>query len=138
MAILEVKSEMTGSQLEAYLVHVLSNNGWWALRIPRNPSGAQPFDVIAVKGSNVLAVDCKTCSTDKFPISRVEDNQWSAFATMLSRTNATIGVVAEHDGVLYLIDYAELINCGRSYIRLNDNHIKRFVDACHCERRYMD
>ena len=126
---------MTSSELENHVVTVLSQNGWWALRIPRNPSGAQPFDVIAVKGSNVLAVDCKTCAEKKFPISRVEDNQWTSFDRMLNRTNAKVGIVAENDGLLYFISYFELLNCDRSYIPLKDKHIKRFVDVCNCERR---
>lgn len=130
--------EMTGNQLEKYVTRKLFECGWWALRIPRNPNGAQPFDIIAVKGSNVLAVDCKACAEPKFPIKRVEANQWTAFDTMLMRTNAVVGIVAENNETLYLIEYPELINCGKSYIALNDNHIKRFVDVCHCKRRYSD
>ena len=129
---------MTGSQLEGYVVHVLSNNGWWALRIPRNPSGAQPFDIIAIKGSNILAVDCKACSEPKFALKRIEDNQWMAFERMMGRTDAVVGIVAENEGQLYLVDYVDLINCNRSYIALDEKYIKRFVDVCHCERRYTD
>ena len=129
---------MTGNQLENYFVHVLSNNGWWALRIPRNPTGAQPFDVIAIKGSNILAVDCKACADKKLVLKRIEDNQWTSFTRMLDRTDAIVGIIAENNGQLYFIDYYELMNCNRSYIALTDEHTKRFVDVCHCERRYQD
>lgn len=129
---------MTGNQLENHLVRTLSDNGWWALRIPRNSSGAQPFDVIAIKGNNILAVDCKACSEPRLPLKRIEDNQWTAFDMMMMRTQAIVGVVAENKGQLYLVEYPELINCGRSYITLNDSHTKRFVDVCYCKRRYMD
>lgn len=129
---------MTGNQLENYLVHVLSNNGWWALRIPRNPSGAQPFDVIAVKGSNILAVDCKACMEPKFALKRIEDNQWTAFERMMNRTDAVVGIVAENEGQLYFVDYIDLMNCNRSYLPLDEKYIKRFVDVCHCSRKYLD
>lgn len=122
---------MTGNQLEIYAVHTLSNNGWWALRIPRNHSGAQPFDIIAVKGERVLALDCKACADLKFDIKRVEDNQWTAFEVMQKRTKAVIGILAENNGVLYFISYFDLLNCKRSYIRLEDKYNRSWVNVCH-------
>lgn len=120
---------MTPNQLENYTVKLLGENGWWALRIPRNPSGAQPFDIIAVKGGKVLALDCKACSEPKFPIKRVEDNQWTAFAMMSKRTDAVVGIVAEHKEVLYFISYAELLNVKGSYLGLTDERLLRWLNV---------
>lgn len=120
---------MTAGQLENYVTRLLGENGWWALRIPRNPSGAQPFDIIAVKGSKVLALDCKACSEPKFPIKRVEDNQWTAFAMMSKRTDAVVGIVAEYKEVLYFISYEELVNVKGSYLGLTDERLLRWLNV---------
>ena len=84
---------MTGKEFERLFCRVLQNCGYWAVNIPPNEWGAQPFDVLAIHGSYMLAADCKVCSASaSFPMERVEDNQWMAFEVMNRRTNADIGL----------------------------------------------
>lgn len=44
-----------------------------------NKINGQPFDILAAKNNKFFAFECKNCSKDYFPLSRVEDNQIQAF-----------------------------------------------------------
>ena len=86
---------MTYAEFERKFCEWAGKDGWWALNIPRSKAGQQPFDVIACKGSCVLAVDCKLVSAKKnlFPLDRIEDNQWMAFSSILSKSNNVLCLV---------------------------------------------
>lgn len=99
---------MTGQKFESELCELMKALGYWALNIPRNQSGAQPFDVIAIHGNKVYAIDCKVCERSSFPLDRVEDNQWAAFEVMHNRTDASVGIMTYHDGDLHFIPFWEL------------------------------
>lgn len=101
---------MTGEQFEVHLCDVLSRMGYWAHRMSRDRTGAQPFDVIAICGEYVLAVDCKVISGNygNLPLDRIEPNQWSSFERIQSRTNADVGVVILHRGSIFFYRYREL------------------------------
>ena len=105
---------MTGQEFERYFCEWLKHTGWWALNIPRASGGQQPFDVIAVKNGNVLAVDCKVVGVGSrlLPLNRIEDNQWLAFWSLRKRSEqAVIGVAVWHekDHRMYFVDYSELV-----------------------------
>ena len=100
---------MTGQQFETEFCELMKAFGYWALNIPRNKSGAQPFDVIAIHGWNIFAVDCKVCGRNSFPLDRVEDNQWTAFKVVHDRTDARVGIVAYHKGDIYFLSYSLLL-----------------------------
>ena len=94
---------MTGAEFEIALCKAFKSKGFWALNIPRNKFGAQPFDVIAIKRREIWAVDCKVCSTSRLPISRIEDNQWLAFEQMKKLTEANCGFICLYKNELYFI-----------------------------------
>ena len=100
---------VTGNEFEGAFCELLKSIGYWALNIPKNKSGAQPFDVIALKGSSVLAIDCKVCQGKRFPIDRIEDNQWLAFQTVYDKSIACVGIAVLHDGDVYFFNYIELV-----------------------------
>lgn len=66
-----------GNAFEREFCEYLSSRGFWVLNIPQNAVG-QPADIIAVKKKKALLIDCKVCSDDRFPLSRIEDNQHSS------------------------------------------------------------
>lgn len=55
------------------------NNGFWVHNLTQNAAG-QPADVIAVKDNKAYLIDCKVCSQDRFPLSRIESNQDTSMA----------------------------------------------------------
>lgn len=105
---------MTGAEFEVALCKMLRNRGFWALNIPKNKFGAQPFDVIAMRGAEVWAVDCKVCSVPRLPLSRIEDNQWLSFGVMKARTRAICGFVCSYKSELYFIPVEVAENAQKS------------------------
>jgi len=102
--------KMTGREFEQYMCKLFDQNGFWALNIPRSESGAQPFDIVAIRKDEVYAVDCKVCSgAARFPLRRVEDNQLLAFGKAYWRTNAKIGLMVYWSGCIYFLRREDIV-----------------------------
>lgn len=63
-----------GNSFEQELCEKLYAHGFWAHNMAQNKSG-QPADVIAVRNKVAYLIDCKVCSSDKFELRRMEENQ---------------------------------------------------------------
>ena len=112
---------MTGAAFEAYVCEWFKSHGYWALNIPKNKYGAQPFDVLAIKGGEIWAVDCKVCGEPRLQLSRIEDNQWLAFESLKKRTKAKCGFMCWHDGKMGFLQFEDAVearNAGKASIRL--------------------
>ena len=71
-----MKNVLDGLRFEMDFAKLLAANGFWAHRITPNAAGQQPADIIAVKGTHHLLIDCKLVSHHHgFYFTRVEDNQ---------------------------------------------------------------
>ena len=103
-----MNNKMRGTCFERKMCTLLSNEGWWVHFIEPKQSGAQPFDIIAVKNGRALAIDCKTCVNDKFPLSRLEDNQIYAFEKWIRCGNDMPYVAVEYKDEVYMIPYKYL------------------------------
>lgn len=68
---------MTWRQFQTWVCEELSKRGFWAYETINKPSG-QPADVIAVKSNIGHIIECKVTRSNRFPLSRVEDNQITA------------------------------------------------------------
>ena len=101
---------MTGQEFEAAFTKWLFDKGFWALNIPRNKFGAQPFDIIAIKGNVVWAIDCKVCGEKRLDLRRVEPNQYTAFDVMQERTKARCSFVCLHKGIIYDVAFGAVKN----------------------------
>lgn len=67
-------NKKSGTAFENDFRRLLRKNGFWSHKLVENENGA-PFDIIAVKNKRAYAFDCKDCSSARFPLNRVEDNQ---------------------------------------------------------------
>lgn len=103
-----MNNKMLGTYFERKMCNLLSNQGWWAHFIEPKQNGAQPFDIIAVKNGRAVAIDCKTCSSNRFTIDRLEDNQICAFDKWLRCGNEMPYVAVEHNDDIYMIPYGYL------------------------------
>jgi len=65
---------MTWQQFQQWVCKELSEHGFWAYETINKPSG-QPVDIIAAKNNVTYIIECKVTKSDRFPLSRVEDNQ---------------------------------------------------------------
>lgn len=72
-----MSNKKDGSAFERELAERLSANGYWVHLLRDNQNG-QPFDLIAVRDGEAFAFDCKDCTSEKFPLSRIEENQKTA------------------------------------------------------------
>lgn len=100
-----MNNKKLGTAFEKRVCGMLAENGWWVHFISPDKRGAQPFDIIAVKAGEALAIDCKTCANKYFGFDRLEPNQIMAFEKWLACGNVMPRVYVEHDGRIFIIGY---------------------------------
>ena len=103
-----MNNKKIGTDFEHEVCEMFARKGYWVHFIVPDARGAQPFDIIAVKDGNAVAIDCKTCVADTFNISRLEDNQKMAFEKWLKCGNSMPMVIVKHKNKLYVLPYDEL------------------------------
>ena len=69
-----MNNKKIGSDFETELCNYLAEYGFWVHPMRQDNSG-QPADIIASRNKVSYLIDAKVCSDDKFPLSRVEENQ---------------------------------------------------------------
>lgn len=99
-----------GTEFEKQICKMLSDAGYWVHFLAPDIRGSQPFDIIAVKSGNAMAIDCKTCVSARFNINRLEDNQITAFEKWLKCGNDEPLIVIEHYGEIVFVEYSKLKN----------------------------
>ena len=103
-----MNNKKLGTKFERKICHMLNRDGWWVHFIEPKQSGAQPFDIIAVRLGRAIAIDCKTCVSARFSIDRLEDNQIFAFEKWIACGNDDPYIMVEHGEDVYVIPYAYL------------------------------
>ena len=101
-----------GTQFEKYMCKELAREGWWAHFLSPSAGGSQPFDIIAIRGSHVLAIDCKVCKGDWFSYLRIETNQRMAFDLLRSKSDSRkvkCGFMVLHDDRIVFIPYEQVL-----------------------------
>lgn len=97
-----------GTDFEREFCRILADKGYWVHFISPDKTGAQPFDIIAVKDNKPYVFDCKTCEADTFNISRLEDNQIMAFEKWLKCGNSQPMIAIKHNSEIRLLWYEDL------------------------------
>lgn len=103
-----MNNKKLGTDFERKLCGMLAEDGYWVHFLSPDARGAQPFDVIAVKNGEAVAIDCKTCKDHIFRISRLEDNQVMAFEKWLACGNDEVYLAVLHENNVYFVDYTDL------------------------------
>lgn len=78
----KINNKKIGSDFEKRYCEYFNKNGYWVHFMNPSANGSQPFDIIAIKGTMIVAVDCKTIVANRFSLDRIEDNQMMAFKKM--------------------------------------------------------
>ena len=99
-----------GNHFEEELCELLAEQGFWAHNLAQNQVG-QPADVLAVRDNIAILIDCKVCSNNRFPLSRIEPNQEAAMTMWEAQGN-------EH-----------LLKNSKIHPRLAFEHCGLFVDS---------
>ena len=97
-----------GNHFEEELCELLAGQGFWAHNLAQNQVG-QPADVLAVRDNIAVLVDCKVCSNNRFPLSRIEPNQEAAMTMWEAQGNEHCYFAMKlNDGQIYMIHFDEL------------------------------
>lgn len=97
-----------GAGFEDELCMLLAEHGYWAHNMAQNQVG-QPADVIAAKDNIAVLIDCKVCSDDRFPLSRIEGNQEGAMTMWETRGNAYCYFAMKlTSGKIYMVHFDDL------------------------------
>ena len=82
-----ITNRTIGRRFEDEFCMLLAEHGYWAHNMAQNQVG-QPADVITAKNNIPVLIDCKVCSNDRFPLSRIEGNQEGAMTIWEAMGNA--------------------------------------------------
>ncbi|MBA2215221.1 Holliday junction resolvase RecU [Sellimonas intestinalis] len=102
-----MSNKRNGTAFEKEFAQLLSEEGFWAHCLKDNANG-QPFDVIAAKGGRSYVFDCKDCQTDRFVLSRIEENQHHAMKLWAATGNQQGMFVIRFSGRIYLVPHRML------------------------------
>lgn len=105
---MDVSNKKLGNSFEAELCELLAEHGYWAHNLAQNQTG-QPADVIAVRNNLAILIDCKVCENDRFPFSRVEENQEGAMTLWEMRGNTECYfALKDSNGEIYMLHYDDI------------------------------
>lgn len=102
-----MSNKSNGTAFERVFAELLSEEGFWAHCLKDNVNG-QPFDVIAAKNGRTYVFDCKDCQTDRFVLSRIEENQHNAMSLWAETGNYQGMFAVKFSGRIYLIPHRML------------------------------
>ena len=112
-----MNNKKLGTAWEKRYCEILKKDGWWVHFISPDNRGAQPFDVIACKNGEPMAVDCKTTINPIFSMNRIEVNQKLAFAKWYSTGNKVVYIAIKWKDQFYEIPYTYLLKHGKVDLR---------------------
>ena len=102
-----MSNKSNGTAFERKFAEILSAEGFWAHCLKDNVNG-QPFDVIASKNGRTYVFDCKDCQTDRFALSRIEENQRNAMRLWAETGNQKGMFAVKFSGRIYLLQHTAL------------------------------
>lgn len=115
-----------GTEFENKLKELFYENGYWVHLFQQNSAG-QPCDLIAVKGVYAFIIDAKDCKSGRFPLTRVEENQFLSMSRWCERTKhkAFFAFQLPDDEEVYFMPFWSICNCLNNNVRsLNSEAIK--------------
>lgn len=125
-----------GNTFESEFCEMLYEKGFWVHNMAQNQAG-QPADVIAVKNKVSYLIDCKVCSDNTFPLSRVEENQHFAMELWKTCGNGEGWFALKVDDEIILIPHFSIVALShdKSVLNLADIHeygvkLERWLNKC--------
>ena len=104
-----MNNKILGNRFEKEYAEMLSKRGYWVTFLtPKQNIGSQPCDLIAIKNNKPILVDCKTCDTHLFPISRIEENQRQAYKRYMKCGNTKFILAIKYNNRIYEIDMRKI------------------------------
>lgn len=120
-----MSNKSNGNKFEADLSRILNNNGFWVHRLAPNSFG-QPADLIAVRNAVAYLIDAKDCSTGRFVLSRIEENQEYAMRMWRSKGNGCGWFALQVEDGIYMFTLKDLLMYREVQKSLSLNDIKGY------------
>lgn len=103
-----MSNKAAGTKFEKEFAGILADNWFWVHLFQDNRNG-QPCDVIAARDGNAYLFDCKDCQGNRFPLSRMEENQYNAMKLFrLTGNKRGMFVIRYPETGIYLVDFEVL------------------------------
>ena len=99
-----MNNKKLGNDFEFELCEILSTHGFWVHPMRQDNSG-QPADIIAVRNKVSHLIDAKVCMDNKFPFSRVEENQDLAMELWKDCGNGLGWFALKIDSGIYMLSH---------------------------------
>ena len=99
-----MNNKKLGNDFEFELCEILSTHGFWVHPMRQDNSG-QPADIIAVRNKASHLIDAKVCMDNKFPFSRVEENQDLAMELWKDCGNGLGWFALKIDSGIYMLSH---------------------------------
>lgn len=113
-----MNNKKIGSNFEKEFCELLSKKGYWVHFLQPAANGSQPFDIIAIASGIVKCIDCKTVDGDRFPLSRVEDNQYLAYLKLSeSLSGHSMFFALKHGDSIILVPAGILMEARKSGVK---------------------
>lgn len=111
-------NKTSGNRFEQEFAKVLYQHGYWVHVMQQNKDG-QPADIIAIKGSYHVLIDCKEVNTKNgFVLTRVEENQRLAMNLFRSRCKQLCWFAVKfQDGTVRMISLANIEDAEKKGIK---------------------
>lgn len=117
-----MSNKKIGNDFEREFCEILSKNGFWVHNLAQNQSG-QPADIIAVRDGGSFLIDCKVCSTGRFQLKRIEENQQLAMQHWLDMGNDEAWFALKVNDEILMIPYRRLLYAKERQSILNIDEI---------------
>lgn len=114
-----------GNKFEQKFCEILFGKGFWVHNLAQNSAG-QPADVIAVRNNYAYLIDCKVCKNNKFPLSRIEDNQHFAMNAWCDSGNGYGWFALLMNDRIYMISHFALLLIRQEKRTATEEDIKTF------------
>lgn len=125
-----------GNDFESKLCEMLFKEGFWVHNFTQNQAG-QPADIIAVKNGYAYLIDAKVCSDNKFPLSRIEENQHLTMNLWNKCCNGQGWFAFKVDDGIYFLPHGLLTSLDKAnktltkaYMRMNGMSFREWVTDC--------
>ena len=120
-----MSNKKLGNSFEAEFCDTLADEGFWCHNMAQNSDG-QPADVIAVKNGEAYLIDCKVCSRDRFPFTRIEENQTLSMELWRDCNNGEGWFALQFSDQIYMVTFESMRNAMNGHMSLNRETVEEY------------
>lgn len=114
-----MSNKKLGNSFESGFCETLADEGFWCHNLAQNSAG-QPADVIAVKNGDAYLIDCKVCSRNRFPFTRIEENQIFSMELWRECGNGEGWFALQFASQVYMVDLPSMWNCKNRHASMTE------------------